>query len=80
MKTTDQVLLKLLSVCLIEIRASDDLKQCQVLADIFHNVPSMMSNSVGYDEILKDIKRIARSNNVQDDYIEQLIEHAQKHI
>ncbi|KPA20866.1 hypothetical protein shim_27820 [Shimia sp. SK013] len=37
-KNYDRVL-KAMSLCLIEIRANENLKKAQIYADVFHNVP-----------------------------------------
>lgn len=37
------VLLKIIGIVLIEIRATDNIKKAQFLADVMHNVPAGIS-------------------------------------
>ena len=46
-------LLKILGVALIEIRATESLRTARVLADIFHNVPAAVANRRPPDETLR---------------------------
>lgn len=43
----------------VEIRASDNIKQCKGLADIVHNVPAKISQGMPEEEILEDVLRRA---------------------
>lgn len=49
------ILLEMLSVVLIEIRASKNLRTCQALADAFHNVPQRLAIEFDAEETLEDI-------------------------
>lgn len=46
-----------LGLVLIEIRATENLKTAQILADVFHNVPAMMNRRVSLEKIMAEIEQ-----------------------
>lgn len=41
----------------VEIRAAENLLKAQILADVFHNVPAMMTRRFSLEEIMGEIDR-----------------------
>ena len=48
---------------LVEIRATDNIEKARGLADIFHNVPTMLSREASDGEILQEIRARAKRFN-----------------
>ena len=49
-----------LTWALVEIRATDNIEKARGLADIFHNVPTMLLRDASDDEILQEIRARAK--------------------
>ncbi len=62
---------KMLGIALVEIRAAEHLDSAQALADIFHNVPAMISTGHAEEEILDTVMRVAERRGMSD-YIGRL--------
>lgn len=69
--------LNVLHVVLIEIRATENLKKAQVLADIVHNVPTMIAAGSTEEEIAAKVMLNAKRQGV-DAYFSKLLETAKK--
>jgi hypothetical protein len=54
-----ELLLRTLSDALIEIRACDNLREAQTLADVFHNVPAGIASGIPADTIRKRLDQAA---------------------
>ena len=52
-------ILRVLGLVLVEIRATDNLKKAQILADVFHNVPAQISNGFAVEKIEVSVFRRA---------------------
>jgi len=68
-------ILKVLGVVLVEIRGTENLKKARILADIFHNVPALISSEKTHDEIIEEIMRRAEMQNAKE-VIEKYLEAA----
>ena len=54
-----RIVLKALSFALIEIRAAETLREAQVLADVFHNVPGGVAHGLPAAKIRKRLDETA---------------------
>lgn len=70
-------ILYVISASLVEIRACDDIKFSQCLADIFHNAPTGISSGAPPEEIKKTIYVKAERLGYED-YIRSLFETARR--
>lgn len=70
-----ELLLRTLSDALIEIRACDNLREAQTLADVFHNVPAGVASGLPADEIRKGLDDTAQRLGFQR-YIDSLFDDA----
>ncbi len=68
-----ELLLRTLSVALIEIRACDNLREAQTLADVFHNVPGGVASGLPADQIRKSLEQTAQRLGFER-YVEVLFE------
>ncbi len=68
------ILLKMLAAALLEIRATENLRLAQALADVFHNTPARIAREIDAEEILADIRMRAERHG-QSPYIERLLSH-----
>jgi hypothetical protein len=66
-----EVILTALHYALIEIRAAENLREAQILADVFHNVPNGIASSRPPEEIRKNLDQTATRLGCQD-YIDRL--------
>ncbi|MGR3634545.1 MAG: hypothetical protein ACU0BK_01300 [Shimia sp.] len=57
--------LKAMSLCLIEIRASENLKKAQIYADVFHNVPGCIQSGRPEEEIIERALDIAERHKAR---------------
>jgi hypothetical protein len=65
-------LYRMLRAAFIEIRATDNLETAKAIADIFHNVPSMIMNNKPVEEIYLSI--LERSDFFEmRNYVEKLV-------
>lgn len=69
------ITLDMLTVALVEIRASEKLAKSSALADVFHNIPAKIARSVSGHELLEEIE-LRASRNGSFDYIRRLRQHA----
>ena len=69
--------LYVLHIVLIEIRATENLEKAQVLADIVHNVPTMIAAGSTEEEIAAKIMLNATRQGVEV-YFSKLLESAKK--
>ncbi|MBB3992759.1 transcriptional regulator [Sulfitobacter undariae] len=69
--------LYVLSIALIEIRATGNLEKAHILADVVHNVPTMISAGSSADEIAEKVMLNAKRHGA-DDYFSKLFEKAKK--
>lgn len=67
----DKVVLRMLSVALMEIRATTDLRAAQALADIFHSAPYEIVNNKSFEEIYERILESSERQNMRK-YTEKL--------
>ena len=65
-------LLSLLGLAMVEIRASESLRQAQVWADVFHNVPSAVRNGSSPKETIDRLLACAERHNKRE-YFERYI-------
>jgi len=65
--TDYEVILTALHYALIEIRAAENLREAQTLADVFHNVPIGIASNRPLDEIRKKLDETATRLGCQDD-------------
>ena len=52
-----------LKIALLEIRATSRLEGAKILADIFHNVPSMIISGIQPETIKNDVMKRAENHN-----------------
>jgi len=69
--TDYEVILTVLHYALIEIRAAENLRKAQILADVFHNVPNGIASSRPPEEIRSKLDESATRLGCQD-YIDGL--------
>jgi len=69
--TDYEVILTALHYALIEIRAAENVREAQILADVFHNVPNGIASSRPPEEIRKNLDQTATRLGCQD-YIDRL--------
>lgn len=63
MTDEDRTILRGLRMALLEIRASRNHEGAKILADIFHNVPSMIANESGPAAIMAEVTSQAERHN-----------------
>ena len=68
------IALDMLTVALVEIRASDQLQKSAALADVFHNIPARIARGFSGDELLEEME-LRASRNGCSDYMQQLRQH-----
>jgi hypothetical protein len=70
-----ELLLRTLGYALIEIRACDNLREAQTLADVFHNVPAGVASGLPADEIRRGLDFTAKRLGFQR-YVDSLFDDA----
>ena len=69
--------LYVLHITLIEIRATENIKKAQILADIVHNVPMMLRAGRTKDEIASEVMYKAKRQGVEN-YFSKLFDAAKR--
>jgi len=77
--TDYEVILTVLHYALIEIRAAENVREGQILADVFHNVPNGIASNRPPEEIRKNLDQTATRLGCQD-YIDRLFLSALRNI
>ncbi|MBL1438101.1 MAG: hypothetical protein COB08_018100 [Rhodobacteraceae bacterium] len=54
-KTGYFIVLRALTYCLIDIRATDNIKKANILADVFHNIPNLLTSERSEVEIISEL-------------------------
>ncbi len=73
---TNEIILRILQVALIEIRATDNLGKARMLADAFHNAPGMIASGREPQETWTRILDTARRLGIET-YVASLLSHVQ---
>ncbi|MET3520043.1 hypothetical protein [Mesorhizobium abyssinicae] len=73
---TNENILKILGIVLIEIRAADDLPTARMLADSFHNAPAMIARGADPQDTWASVLNIARRLEMER-YVVSLLNHVQ---
>ena len=74
-KITNDVLLRMLGVLLVEIRSHSDPSYGIAMSDVFHNVPARLIRGVDPIDIYQDMERVAFRHNAQG-YLNRLLVHS----
>lgn len=80
MPNMQKTLLKMMRFAFIEIRACNDIEKCKRIADIFHGVPSAMTeilNESDFEEVYSRLLKKAERHQY-DTYIKKLRTLAEK--
>ncbi len=59
-KTDYYIVLRALTYCLIDIRATDNIRKANILADVFHNIPNLLASERSEVEIISELVETAR--------------------
>jgi hypothetical protein len=73
---TDQIILDMLGIVLIEIRAHTNPDYAKHMADIFHNVPARLIRKTPAQEIYEDMLQVANRLGLEK-YLGDLLHHSQ---
>ncbi|MER8823843.1 hypothetical protein NKH70_29415 [Mesorhizobium sp. M0991] len=76
MTITNENILMVLGIVLVEIRATDDLTKARMLADSFHNAPSNIANGAGPQDTWASVLNTARRLDMER-YVVSLLSHVQ---
>lgn len=73
---TNENILRVLCIVLVEIRATDDLSRARMLADSFHNAPAMIASGAGPQDTWASVLGTARRLDMER-YVVSLLSHVQ---
>jgi len=72
---TNEIILHMLGIVLVEIRANDMPKYAVRMSDVFHNVPAKLIKKIPPQEIYDDMLRVAKRHSVEN-YLANLLKHS----
>ncbi len=74
-KITNETILHMLGVVLVEIRADDIPNYAIKMSDVFHNVPAKLIKKIAPEKIYEDMNEVAERNDVAG-YLTRLLKHS----